>query len=142
MISSERKANQQHDTNTNRRYNKMQVKVKQLVEYNGHGLRANGSVDLNLKVKYSGLVNTIQLMQLLNNDITIKARVSNKVTRLGIFRIKNILIDGDGESKLKFVGLSDYIEMDELNNLPLSNEDAKEFYVMYEADVEEENTEE
>ena len=31
----------------------MQVKVKQLVEYNGHGLRANGSVDLNLKVKYS-----------------------------------------------------------------------------------------
>lgn len=120
----------------------MQVKVKQLVEYNGHGLRANGSVDLNLKVKYSGLVNTIQLMQLLNNDITIKARVSNKVTRLGIFRIKNILIDGDGESKIKFVGLSDYIEMDELNNLPLSNEDAKEFYVMYEADVEVENEEE
>ena len=122
----------------------MQVKVKQLVEYNGHGLRANGSVDLNLKAKYSNLVNTIQLMQLLNNDITIKARVSNKVTRLGVFRIKSIVIDGDGESKLKLVGLSDYIEMDELNKLPLSNEDAKEFYVMYEADVEdvEEDTEE
>lgn len=122
----------------------MQVKVKQLVEYNGHGLRANGSVDLNLKAKYSNLVNTIQLMQLLNNDITIKARVSNKVTRLGVFRIKSIVIDGDGESKLKLIGLSDYIEMDELNKLPLSNEDAKEFYVMYEADVEdtEEGTEE
>lgn len=120
----------------------MHIKVKQLVEYNGHGLRANGSVDLNFKVKYSGLVDTVQLMQLLNNDITIKARVSSKVIRLGIFRIKNIMIDGDGESKIKFVGLSDYIEMDELNNLPLSNEDAKEFYVMYEADVEEDNTEE
>ena len=122
----------------------MQIKVKQLVEYNGHGLRANGSVDLNLKAKYSNLVNTIQLMQLLNNDITIKARVSNKVTRLGVFRIKSIVIDGDGESKLKLIGLSDYIEMDELNKLPLSNEDAKEFYVMYEADVEdvEEDTEE
>ena len=114
----------------------MKIKVQQLVEYNGHGLRANGSVDLNLKAKYSNLVNTIQLMQLLNNDVEIKARVSNKVIRLGIFRIKNIVIDGDGESKLKFVGLSDYIEMDELNNLPLSNEDAKEFYVKYEADVE------
>ena len=57
----------------------MQIKVKQLVEYNGHGLRANGSVDLNFKAKYSNLVNTIQLMQLLNNDITIKAKVSNKV---------------------------------------------------------------
>ena len=87
----------------------MQIKVKQLVEYNGHGLRANGSVDLNLKAKYSNLVNTIQLMQLLNNDITIKARVSNKVTRLGVFRIKSIVIDGDGESKVKLVGLSDYI---------------------------------
>lgn len=120
----------------------MQIKVKQLVEYNGHGLRANGSVDLNFKAKYSNLVNTIQLMQLLNNDITIKAKVSNKVTRLGIFRIKNIVIDGDGESKLKLIGLSDYIEMDELNKLPLNNEDAKEFYVMYEADVEEETEEE
>ena len=120
----------------------MQIKVKQLVEYNGHGLRANGSVDLNFKVKYSNLVNTIQLMQLLNNDITIKAKVSNKVTRLGIFRIKNVVIDGDGESKIKLIGLSDYIEMDELNNLPLSNEDSKEFYVMYEADVEEETEEE
>ena len=120
----------------------MQIKVKQLVEYNGHGLRANGSVDLNFKAKYSNLVNTIQLMQLLNNDITIKAKVSNKVTRLGIFRIKNVVIDGDGESKIKLIRLSDYIEMDELNNLPLSNEDAKEFYVMYEADVEEETEEE
>lgn len=116
----------------------MQVKVKQLVEYNGHGLRANGSVDLNFKAKYSNLVNTIQLMQLLNNDITIKARVGKRTSTLGIFRIKNIVIDGDGESKMKFVGLSDYIEMDELNNLPLSKEDASEFYVMYEADVEEE----
>ena len=114
----------------------MQIKVQQLVEYNGHGLRANGSVDLNLKAKYSNLTNTIQLMQLLNNDVEIKARVLNKVIRLGIFRIKNIVIDGDGESKIKFVGLSDYIEMDELNKLPLSNEDAKEFYVKYEADVE------
>lgn len=114
----------------------MNVKVKQLVEYNGHGLRANGCVDLNLKSKYSNLTNTIQLMQLLNNDITITAKVSKKVINLGIFKIKSITIDGDGESKIKFTGMSDYIEMDSLNNLPLSSEDASEFYVKYEADVE------
>ena len=34
----------------------MQIKVKQLEEYNGHGLRANGSVDLNLKAKYSSTI--------------------------------------------------------------------------------------
>jgi len=114
----------------------MQIKLKQLVEYNGHSLSSNGSVGLNFKSKYSNLTNTIELMQLLNNDITITARVGKKTSNLGIFRIKNITIDGDGESKIKFIGLSDYIEMDELNKLPLNNEDAKEFYVRYEAEVE------
>lgn len=119
----------------------MNIKIKQLVEYNGHSIRSNGSVDLNLKSKYSNLVNTISLTQLLNNDITMFAKVAKKVTKLGVFRIKTITIDGDGESKIKLVGLSDYIEMDELNNLPLSNEDASEFYVRYEADVETEEGE-
>ena len=114
----------------------MNIKLKQLVTYNGHSLSSNGSVNLTFKSQYSNLTNTIELMQLLNNDITITAKVGKKASSLGIFRIKNIMIDGDGESKIKFVGLSDYIEMDELNKLPLNNEDAKEFYVRYEADVE------
>lgn len=114
----------------------MVIKIKQLVSYNGHSIKANGSVDFNLKSAYSELVNTIKLTQLLNNDITIKAKVNNKVINLGIFKIKSITIDGDGESKLKFNGLSDYIEMDNLNNLPLNSDDVKEFNVLFQSDVE------
>lgn len=117
----------------------MVLKTKQIVSYNGHSLSANGSVNFNLNAQYSQLTQSISLMQMLNNDVTIKAKVSGKVLKLGIFRIKQITIDGDGESKIKFNGLSDYVEMDNLNLLPLQSDDVKEFQVLYEADVELEN---
>lgn len=109
------------------------VKIKEVVTYAGHSLSANGSVNLTLKASYSELVNTIQLMQLLNNDVKLKAKIpSQKAINLGFFRIKDIRIQGDGESTIKFNGLNDYIEMDNLNTLVSKDE----FVVMYESDVE------
>ena len=113
------------------------VKVKEVVKYNGHSLSANGSVNFNLKASYSELTNTIQMMQMLNNDVSIKAKLpAGKPMKLGTFRIKQIVSDGDGESTLKFNGLNDYIEMDNLNLLPLNNDDNKEFVIMMEAEIE------
>ena len=115
------------------------IKVKEVVKYIGHSLSANGSVNFNLVAAYSELVHTISLMQLLNNDVMIKAKIPGEnPMKLGIFRIKQIVIDGDGESKIKFNGLNDYIEMDNLNVLPLNSDDTKEFVVLMEAEVEEE----
>lgn len=116
------------------------AKVKEVVTYGGHSLKASGSVDLTLKAGYSELTNSIKLMQMLNNDVSIKAKVpGDKPMKLGQFRIKQIIIDGDGESVLKFNSLSDYIEMDNLNMLPLNTDDNKEFVVLMEADIEEED---
>ena len=56
--------------------------------------------------------------------------------KLGFFRIKQIVIDGDGESTIKFNGLNDYIEMDNLNLLPLNSDENKEFVVLMEAEIE------
>ena len=64
-----------------------------------------------------------------------------KAKKLGIFRIKQITIDGDGESKIKFDTLKDYVEVDNLNSLPLNSDDVKEFQLMYKADVELESEE-
>ena len=120
----------------------MTVKVKEVVKYGGHSLSANGSVNFTLKASYSELTKTIQLMQMLNNDVNIKAKLpAGKPMKLGMFRIKQIVIDGDGESTLKFNGLNDYIEMDNLNLLPLNNEDNKEFIIMTEAEIETEEEE-
>lgn len=122
----------------------MIVKVKQVVKYDGHSLSSNGSVNFKLRASYSELVNSIKLMQMLNNDVTIKAKVpGSKIMKLGIFRIKQIVIDGDGESKITFNGLNDFIEMDNLNLLPLKNsEETNEFQVLYESNVEDEENEE
>ena len=117
----------------------MIIKVKEVVRYDGHSLSANGSVNFNLKAAYSELTNTINLMQMLNNDVNIKAKVpGGKPMKLGSFMVKQIVIDGDGESKIKFNGLNDYIEMDNLNLLPLNTDENKEFVVLMEAEIEEE----
>ena len=115
----------------------MKVKVKEVVKYGGHSLSANGSVNFTLKAQYSELSNTIQLMQMLNNDVSIKAKIPcGSPMKLGFFRVKQIVIDGDGESTIKFNGLNDYIEMDNLNLLPLNSDENKEFVVLMEAEIE------
>lgn len=117
------------------------IKVKQVVTYGGHTLSASGSVNFTLKAKYPELVNTIQLMQMLNNDVIIRARIpGQKPMKLGSFRIKSINIEGDGDSVIKFNGLNDYIEMDNLNTLPTNpGRNTEEFTVLMEAEIEEED---
>ena len=114
------------------------IVVNQVVKYGGHSLAASGSVNLTLKAAYSELVGTIKMTQMLNNDVTVKARVPNiKPMKLGMFRIKSISIDDDGESTIKLNGLNDYIEMDNLNTLPIKGEDVELFSVRYEVIIEE-----
>ena len=117
----------------------MKIKVKEIVSYKGHSISANGAVNFTVKAMYSQLTNTIKLMQLLNNDVIIKAKLpEEKPMKLGSFRIKQITIDGDGESSIKFNGVVDYIEIDNLNLLPLNNSESKEFTVLFESDIENE----
>lgn len=114
------------------------VVISEFVSYSGHNVSANGVVNLTLLAKYGELTNTIQAMQLLNEDIKIKARLgANKPMMLGVFRIKNIMVDGDGESKIKLVSSRDSVELDNINALPFSNEDNSEFAIRMEATVEE-----
>lgn len=120
----------------------MKVKVKQMVEYAGHSISANGSVKLTLKAGYSELTKSMELMQMLNNNVSVKAKVvGEKAKMLGSFMIKQIIVDGDGESKIKLDSLSDYVETDNLNSLPLNDNEVKEFVVLYETDIEKESEE-
>lgn len=120
----------------------MIIKVKQVVSYKGHSVSANGSVNLTLGAMYSELTSTVKLMQMLNNDVIVKAKLPDaKPMKLGMFRLKNITVGGDGTSKIKFNGLVDYVEIDNINSLPLNSDECSEFVVMYEAEVEDEEEE-
>ena len=118
----------------------MQVKVKEVVKFGGNSLSRNGSVNITFDAGYSELVESVKALQMLNNDVTIKAKLpGEKAMMLGTFGIKQIQFDGDGDSRLKFNGLRDFIEFNNINKLPLSTDETSEFQVLMVADVEEED---
>lgn len=116
----------------------MEVKVMAVAQYKGHSIKETGSVNLNFKLKYDQLPNSIQLLQMLNNDVKVSVKMADTpVIKLGMFRVAGVNIDGDGESMVKLNGLNDFIETDNLNSLV-----TKElFRVKFIADIEEEESE-
>lgn len=117
----------------------VKVKVAAVSQYKGHSLNENGSVNLSLKFKYDQLANVIQLTQMLSNDVAVTVKMpSNSPLKLGLFRLKSIAIDDDGESTVKLNGLNDYVEVDNLNQIVTKDL----FQVRFVADVEVESEEE
>lgn len=114
----------------------MKINVSGMFGYKGHSISANGSVNLTLKAMYSELPKSIELMQMLNNDVTIKVKKGgDKPIKLGIFRIKTITVDGDGESVIKFNSIVDYVEVDNINDIVGGDE----FKALFSADIEDES---
>ncbi len=117
----------------------MEVKVKEVVKFGGNSLSRNGSVNINFDANYSELVESVKVLQMLNSDVTIKAKLpGEKAMMLGMFRVKQLTFGDDGSSKLKFNGLRDFVEFTNINKLPLSTDETSEFQVLMVATVEEE----
>lgn len=111
------------------------VLIKEVVGYKGHSISANGSVNLTLKAAYEEITNSVGLLQMLNNDVTIKANAGGEKLNLGSFRIKSITFDGDGESVLKFNSITDFVSVGDLSKLVTPDP----FKVMFAADIENED---
>ena len=94
------------------------VEVKVIGKYNGHSVKANQSVDLSIKAGYDQLSQSVQLLQMLNNDVTIVAKVPDtKPFKLGTFRVQSVNISHDGESAIKFNSMADFTEVDNFTHL-------------------------
>lgn len=108
------------------------VTVKMISSYNGHSIKQNGNVDVALKCTYGELVNAVQCVQLLNNDISLAVKLPDeKPFKLGTFRLKELKIDNDGESVVKFNSQVSFVETDNLNRLVTDGE----FQVRLESEV-------
>lgn len=114
--------------------------VKLVGRYNGHSVKSNGSVDLSLKADYSELANAVQLLQMLSNDVKISVKMPDDKSpmKIGSFRIKQVAIDHDGEARLSFNSITDYVETDNINRMVTS----ELFKVRCEADIEVEEDDE
>lgn len=94
------------------------VKTKAVASYNGHSIKTNKNVDLAFKFRYDELTNYIQLIQYLNEDVDIVAKVGDEpAKKLGSFRVKEIKIDNDGEGIVKFNSMLDFVNADDINAL-------------------------
>ena len=113
------------------------IKVIGFFSYKGHSVLQNGSVNLTLKAMYSEIANSVQLLQMLNNDVKIQVKMATekKPFTIGTFRIKSVNFDGDGESIVKFNSLNDFVDIDSINKLITKDE----FKVLFSANVEEED---
>lgn len=111
----------------------MKVEVKEVVNYKGHSVRANGSVDLSFAAMYDQITKSMQCLQMLNNDIIITAKIPDeKPIKLGMFRIKNVSFDDDGESTIKFNSVDLNVELDNLSRI-ITNE---KFQIKMAAEIE------
>ncbi len=94
------------------------VKVKLEVQYDGHSVKKNTSVDLRFKAPYSELVNCLELLQLLNCNVEVLAKINtNKPIKIGTFYLNELKVDRDGESNIKFNSESDFVELNNINLL-------------------------
>lgn len=114
------------------------VQVKLVCNYNGHNCKSNGSIDLNVKTAYEDIGKSIQMIQMLNNDIKLSVKFPDeKPFGLGVFRLQNMNIDHDGSCKIKFNSLDDFVEVNNLNRL-LPNK-SELFILRAQAEIEEED---
>ena len=115
------------------------IKVTGFYSYKGHSVLQNGSVNITLKAQYSGITNSVQLLQMLNNDVNIHVKMATekKPFTIGTFRIQSINFADDGESIVKFNSLNDFVDIDGINRLITKDE----FKVLFSANIEEEDDE-
>ena len=112
------------------------IDFKVVAKYNGHQVKPSGAVDLNLVCEYGEMRNTIQLLQLLSNDIKLSVKKpSEKPFKLGTFRLQALNYDHDGQAKIRFNSMTDFVEVDELNRL-IPDEEEDRFVVRFAAEVE------
>ena len=93
------------------------IKIKFESTYNGHSIKKNGTIDLSFVAPYSQITNTVNLLQLINCNITLKVKIRMQVYNLGVFYLKELKIDREGESTIKFNSELDSVNLDSFNYL-------------------------
>ena len=95
-----------------------ELKTKVVCTYAGHSVKSNRGLALTLKAGYDELTNYIKLISYLNLDVDVVAKLpEQKPLKLGVFKVKNISVDHDGEGKLTFDSMTDFTEPDNINLL-------------------------
>lgn len=98
----------------------MERKLKQqgIASFEGLSIGKNKTIQVKFKLRYDEILTSVELLQGLNNDITIHAKVPDKKpTNLGIFTIGAINFDKDGNATIPFKSLTDNVNVESICSL-------------------------
>lgn len=119
-----------------------EVKIKSVCKYNGHGVKPTKVVALSFRFKYDELPSSVQSLQMLNENVTIRVKLGDQpAMTVGTFMIKGLNFDGDGESVMNLGSQLDHIEPSIVNEIAAFGKDEL-FKIMIEARIEIEEPEE
>jgi hypothetical protein len=94
------------------------LKQKGVATFEGFQIAKNNTVTLKFKLRYDEIVTSVNLLQGLNTDITIHAKVPNKkAVNLGMFKIGSVNFDKDGNTLVPFKSLVDSVNLDNICSL-------------------------
>lgn len=98
----------------------MEKKFKQkgVATFQGLSIGRNKTVQLKFKLRYDEILTSVELLQGLNSDITVHAKIGDdKPVNLGIFTIGAVNFDKDGNATIPFRSLVDNVNLDNINSI-------------------------
>lgn len=98
----------------------MEKKFKQkgIATFGGLNIGKNRTVQVKFKLRYDEILTSVELLQGLNNDITIHAKTAiGNPMNLGIFTIGALNFDKDGNATIPFKSLVDNVNLDNICSL-------------------------
>lgn len=98
----------------------MEKKFKQkgIATFQGLSIGRNKTVQLKFKLRYDEILTSVELLQGLNSDITVHAKIGDdKPINLGIFTIGAVNFDKDGNATIPFKSLVDNVNLDNINSI-------------------------
>lgn len=96
-------------------------KVTARGQYKNYVCKKNSVVEVQFEFDYNNLTSTMQMLQYLNNNVTVGVVQNNEKYKLGIFQIKKYVVDRDGETVLVLEGMIEDVDSDVINKLVLED---------------------
>lgn len=93
-------------------------KQKGVATFEGLTIGKNKAVVVKFKLRYDEILTSVELLQGLNNDITVHAKAEDTgVMSLGMFTIGAVNFDRDGNATIPFKSLVDNVNLDNICKL-------------------------
>lgn len=90
-------------------------KQKGIATFEGLTIGKNKTVQLKFKFRYDEIITSVELLQGLNNDITVHAKTATgNPMSLGMFTIGAVNFDKDGNATIPFKSLVDNVNLDNI----------------------------